>query len=182
MLRKSATDAFVVQFGYRGDPQVDNCWDSRMTINTTWSVHSPGNQRGYVSFSMDSTNQTGDNPNCTSPTYCARGFSTNLFINLADNARLDAPGFSVVGAVRGAAGMAVVDSLFSGYGECQELCPPDGGDRFCVGRGEACAGVSVARLLSQGAGYLRAERPRLDRVLHVRAAPAAPSPDVGPLQ
>jgi cyclophilin family peptidyl-prolyl cis-trans isomerase len=174
VLRRSDAEAFVAQFGYRGDPRVDRCWDARMTLNTTWSVHPPGNQRGYVAFAMGSENQTGRNPNCTSTSYCARGFSANLFVNLADNRRLDAPGFSVVGAVRGAAGMAVVDRLYAGYGECRELCPPAAADPFCVGRGRACAGVSVARLLARGAAYLRAEKPLLDRVLHVHAAPLPP--------
>ena len=100
VLRRSAAEAFVVQFGYRGDPDVDNCWDTRMTVNATWPVHPPGNQRGYVSFAMGAANQTGRDPNCTASaaSYCARGFSTNIFVNLADNRRLDPPGFAVVGA------------------------------------------------------------------------------------
>ena len=176
-LRASAAQAFVVQFGYRGDPAIDACWDSRMAVNDTWSVQPPGNRRGYVSFAMGAEDQTGRNPNCTSPTYCARGFSANLFVNLADNGpRLDSPGFAVLGAVRGAAGMAVADRLFAGYGEVAELCPAAAADPYCVGTGAACAGVSVGRLLAEGGRYLRAEKPLLDRVLRVRAAAASSLP------
>jgi hypothetical protein len=55
----NASTSFVVQFGYRGDPTVDACWDQNLTSNTTWSVHPPGNQRGAVAFSMNAINNTG---------------------------------------------------------------------------------------------------------------------------
>lgn len=80
-LYKGPDNNFVVQFGYRGVPDVDACWDAHMTSNATWSVHAPGNVRGTVSFSMDAVGQTHVNPNCTSPAYCAQGFSTNIFVN-----------------------------------------------------------------------------------------------------
>ena len=177
VLRKSPSEAFVVQFGYRGDPEIDECWDSRMSISTTWSVNPPGNQRGYVSFSMEAVNQTGENPNCTSDAYCAQGFSTNIFINLADNRRLDAAGFSIFGKVRG---IEIVDRLFARYGDCQELCAIGSSDPFCVGTGSECEGVSMTRLLAEGAPYIRAEKPLLDFTLRVAIAPstaatAAPS-------
>ena len=168
MLRRSATDAFVVQFGYRGDAAVDTCWDAAMTSNATWSVAAPGNVRGTLSFSMDAVAPAdAHNPNCTSTSYCAQGFSTNVFINLADNsARLDPPGFSIVGRVRDA-GMAVVDALYAGYGEVQDLCAPGATDRFCVGTGAQCAGVNMTRLVAEGNAYLQSERPLLDSVYGV---------------
>lgn len=74
-----------------------------------------------VSFSMDAVDQTNSNPNCTSPSYCAQGFSTNIFINYANNTRLDASGFSPFGYIS-EADMMVVDALYSGYGEVSDLC------------------------------------------------------------
>ena len=76
--RLNASAAWVVQFGYRGQPAVDACWDRRQTSNDTWRTHAPGNVRGTVAFSMDAVKA---NPNCTTPEYCAQGFSTNIFVN-----------------------------------------------------------------------------------------------------
>jgi hypothetical protein len=165
MLRKSANESFVVQFGYNGVPAIDQCWDQNMTSDATWSVHKPGNVRGTVSFSMGSTTP-GSNPNCTSSEYCAQGFSTNLFINLRDNsAHLDPPGFSPVGMIRGE-GMNVVDSLYSGYGEVADLCTSKtSSDKFCNGVGAQCQGVNMTTLTSYGTFYLLAEKPNVDFVM-----------------
>jgi cyclophilin family peptidyl-prolyl cis-trans isomerase len=122
--RINSTMAWVVQFGYRGEPAVDKCWDEKRTSNETWSVSRPGNARGTVAFSMNAVAPSSDMVNCTSDLYCAQGFSTNIFINYADNVRLDSPGFSVFGYVE-AGGMRVVDKLFAGYGEVSELCQGD---------------------------------------------------------
>ncbi len=80
---------FVVQFGYRGDPTVDNCWDDKMTSNETAPVVAPGNLRGYLSMSMGALlNKTAQTPYCAEgASYCALGFSTNVFINYANNSR-----------------------------------------------------------------------------------------------
>ena len=158
----NASTRFVVQFGYRSEPAVDALWDAETTLNTTWSVHAPGNVRGSVAFSMNAAapgepHGPGTNPNCTDPTYCAVGFSTNIFINYGDNTRLNAPGFSVFGTVS-EAGMAEngVDALYGGYGECVELCGKGCcsdvvpctaacGDR--VGEGESESGRAVGGAL-----------------------------------
>jgi hypothetical protein len=114
------------------------------------------------------------NPNCTSTQYCAQGFSTNIFINLNNNSRLDAPGFSIFGEID-EEGMKVVDSLYSGYGEVSDLCQPPSTDPFCVGTGEANKGVSMERLLKEGTPYIDKDFPLLDRVitttLHHRGIP-----------
>ena len=44
--------------------------------------------------------------------------SHQLFINLADNRQLDAMGFAPIGRV--VEGLAVVDSLYAGYGEAPD--------------------------------------------------------------
>jgi hypothetical protein len=142
-------------------------------------VHTPGNVRGTVAFSMGAVPP---NKNCSSSEYCAQGFSTNIFINLANNTRLDANGFSIFGEVL-PPGMDVVDRLFAGYGECSELCPARAGalreegariDPFCVGFGTACQGVSMDRLLAEGTDYWRREKRRLDVVHDVRTYPSHP--------
>ena len=119
---------FVAQFGLPADPALAAAWRDRMIpddeVRTT-------NARGTVSF--------------------ARGGpatrSTQLFINLRDNARLDALGgfgFPPVGRVT--SGMDVVDALHSGYGEG----PPGG-------RGPAQDSIRM-----QGNTYLARSFPRLD--------------------
>jgi peptidyl-prolyl cis-trans isomerase A (cyclophilin A) len=42
--------------------------------------------------------------------------TTQLYINYGNNSRLDASGFTPIGVVQGK-GMAVVDAIYSGYGE-----------------------------------------------------------------
>mmetsp|Transcript_74613 Transcript_74613/g.207392 ORF Transcript_74613/g.207392 Transcript_74613/m.207392 type:complete len:291 (+) Transcript_74613:31-903(+) len=168
--RISATKSWVVQFGYSGEPSVDQCWDQLQTSNETWSVHPPGNVRGTVAFSMDAVQATGANPNCTAEDYCAQGFSTNVYINYANNSRLDQHGFAIVGFVL-ETGMDVVDRLYAGYGEVCDLCPADGSgrhyDEFCKGFGHACQGVNMTRLVQEGETYLSREKPLLDRILSI---------------
>lgn len=38
---KSKNQAFVVQFGYRGVPEIDQCWDNNLTSLETCSVKVP---------------------------------------------------------------------------------------------------------------------------------------------
>lgn len=158
----SPPPAFVVQFGYRGVPVVDRCWDQQQTSNSTWKPIPLGNQRGTVAFSMNAL-PAGHDKNCTSTDYCAVGFSTNLFVNLANNSRLDAPGFAPFGQID-AAGMMVIDRLYHDYGEVCDLCGANSTDRYCVGRGPGCKGCSMDRLLGQGTPYLEANFPLLDYV------------------
>jgi peptidyl-prolyl cis-trans isomerase A (cyclophilin A) len=71
-----------------------------------------------------------------------------VFISYGDNSQLDAMGFAPFGEVEGD-GMAVVDQLFTGYGE--------GAPR---GRGP-----DQMRLQSEGNAYLEAKFPKLDGVV-----------------
>jgi cyclophilin family peptidyl-prolyl cis-trans isomerase len=182
--RINATTAWVVQFGYRGEPDVDKCWEDKRTDNTTWSVHKPGNVRGTVAFSMNAAPPSPLLPNCTSEQYCAQGFSTNIFINYANNTRLDAPGFSVFGYIE-AGGMRVVDRLYAEYGEVSDLCGGNSaqksaaGSTFCNGHGDACKGVSMSRLLNEGHAYWSSERPKLDSILSVTISKHHPKMDDG---
>jgi peptidyl-prolyl cis-trans isomerase A (cyclophilin A) len=88
---------FVVQFGIHGDPTIASKW-LESNIQDDKVVES--NKRGFLTFAKSGA------PNSR---------STQLFINLIDNDRLDAMGFSAFGKV--SKGMDVVDKLYGGYGE-----------------------------------------------------------------
>jgi peptidyl-prolyl cis-trans isomerase A (cyclophilin A) len=122
---------FIAQFGIPGDPAVGAIWQHR-TFADDAVTHS--NVRGTIAFAM-----TGPNTR-----------TTQLYISLVDNSRLDAQGFAPIGRVID--GMAVVDSLYSGYGENS-----GGGVR---------AGKQAA-LFSGGNAYLDREYPKLDRLIHI---------------
>lgn len=88
---------FVAQFGIHGDPSLAMKW-LRSTIPDDPVTES--NRRGFVTYAKTSE------PNSR---------SVQLFINLRDNAQLDAAGFSPFGQV--VEGMDVVDQLYSGFGD-----------------------------------------------------------------
>jgi peptidyl-prolyl cis-trans isomerase A (cyclophilin A) len=87
---------FVVQFGLNGDPKVNEPWDAKRLPDD--SVRQT-NARGTIVFA----------------TQGPKTRTHQLFINLADNARLDGMGFAPIGRV--IEGMNVVDSLYADYGE-----------------------------------------------------------------
>jgi len=89
---------FVVQFGIHGDPALASLWlESNIQDDPVVS----SNKRGYITFAKSSA------PNSR---------STQIFINLQDNTRLDGMGFAPFGKIDDA-GMAIVDKLYGGYGE-----------------------------------------------------------------
>lgn len=88
---------FVVQFGMHGDPSTNAQWQDR---NLPDDPVKQTNRRGTVTYAKSTA------PNSR---------STQLFINLGDNAGLDGQGFSPIGEV--VEGMSVVDALYSGYGD-----------------------------------------------------------------
>lgn len=90
---------FVVQFGIHGDPDLAMKWLQSNIPDDEKVVQS--NKRGFLTFAKSGA------PNSR---------STQLFINLRDNDRLDSMGFSAFGKVSGK-GMDVVDKLYDGYGE-----------------------------------------------------------------
>ena len=73
--------------------------------------------------------------------------TTQLFVNLADNRRLDAEGFAPVGVV--VEGMDVVERLYAGYGEAA---------------GGGMRGGRQAPVFEGGNAYLDRAYPRLDRL------------------
>jgi peptidyl-prolyl cis-trans isomerase A (cyclophilin A) len=90
---------FVAQFGMNGDPKVNAEWSDRTIPDEPVKET---NAKGTIVFATSGPNSR----------------SNQLFINLADNPRLDAMGFAPFGRV--VDGMAVVDSIYSGYGEAPD--------------------------------------------------------------
>lgn len=120
---------FVAQFGIPGDPAVAAVWRSQ-TIRDDPVRQS--NTRGFLAYAM------------TGPD--AR--TTQIFINLGDNSRLDKDGFAPFGRV--VAGMEVVERLYAGYGE---------------GAGGGMRGGRQGKIFEGGNSYLDREFPKLDRLL-----------------
>ena len=119
---------FMAQFGVNGDPAVNAAWKDRALPDDP-VAHS--NERGTVTFAAKSS------PNSR---------STQLFISYRDNSNLDGMGFAPIGRVT--EGMAVVDSLYSGYGEGA----PDGN------------GPDQFRAQAEGNAYLERSFPKLDYI------------------
>jgi len=118
---------FMVQFGINADPKVSAVWRD---ANINDDPVKQSNTRGMITFATRGPNTR----------------TTQLFINYADNARLDSQGFAPFGQV--VSGMNVVDALYSGYGE--------GAPRG--------AGPEQGRIQSEGNGYLIKEFPKLDYI------------------
>jgi len=89
-------EGFVVQFGISGEPAVSRVW-REATIEDEPVVEN--NTRGAISFAKSGKNSR----------------TTQVFINLGDNRRLDQMGFSPFGRV--VKGMTVVGQLYSNYAE-----------------------------------------------------------------
>lgn len=123
-----AINGFMVQFGIHGDPEINAVWSD---ANINDEPVKASNKRGFLTYAKS------NRPNTR---------STQLYINLVDNLSLDSMGFSPIGQV--VEGMAVVDSLHSGYGE--------GAPR---GRGPS------QQLFSEGGNaYLKKQFPNLDYI------------------
>lgn len=120
-------DGFVAQFGIHGDPEVAAQWRAK-AIPDDEVVAS--NKAGTISFAMAGPGTR----------------TTQLFVNLADNTRLDSMGFSPVAEVTD--GMDVVEALHADYGEGAP-------------RGN---GPDQGSIQARGNEYLKSEFPKLDYV------------------
>jgi peptidyl-prolyl cis-trans isomerase A (cyclophilin A) len=118
---------FMAQFGFHGDPAVSRAWEAFPMPDDPVRA---SNTRGMLTFANRGPNSR----------------TVQLFVNTGNNVNLDALGFAPVGQVL--EGMAVVDSLYSGYGE--------GAPR---GRGP-----DQARIAAEGNAYLARAFPRLDAI------------------
>lgn len=130
---------FVVQFGLSANSKVSKAWDQAKIKDDPVKQ---SNHRGYLTFATSGANTR----------------TTQFFINLGENAGLDAQGFSPFGQV--SQGMDVVDKIYSGYGE-----KPDQG-----------------LITNQGKAYVDKNFPKLDKILTtaIEPPPAAAAPAKAP--
>lgn len=93
----NASFRFVSQFGLSGIPAVDAAWN-RWKVSNATAPALQSNERGTVSFSMGAIICEPGNddpcaalrPNCTADDYCALNYSTEIFVNYANNSRAKA--------------------------------------------------------------------------------------------
>ena len=116
---------FMAQFGVHGDPELAVVWrEAKIGDDPVKQSNLPG----YLTFAKAGADTR----------------TTQFFINLIDNSRLDADGFSPIGKV--VSGMEVVKQIYSGYGK------------------PAGIGPDQSRLQSEGNKYLKSDFPKLDYI------------------
>jgi peptidyl-prolyl cis-trans isomerase A (cyclophilin A) len=118
---------FVVQFGISAYPQVSAAWKD---ANIKDDPVAQSNLRGNIVFATAGPNTR----------------TTQVFVNLVDNKRLDSMGFAAFGQVSD--GMSVVEALYGGYGEGA----PQG------------AGPDQDEMEKKGKAYLDQGWPKLDSI------------------
>ena len=126
---------FVAQFGISAYPPVNAVWE-KATIKDDPVTQS--NKKYFLTFATAGPNTR----------------TTQLFINLADNPRLDGMGFAAFGQVTD--GMNVVDTLYADYGEGA----PGG------------SGPNQDEIQKQGKPYLDKNFPQLDYIKTTALTPA----------
>jgi len=122
---------FVVQFGISPNPAVSAAWKHTEIKDDPVSQT---NKRGSITFATAGPNTR----------------TTQIFINLKDNARLDGMGFSPFGVVDGN-GINVVEMMYEGYGDS--------------------AGPDQDQLEKQGDPYLKKGWPKLDYIKSAALVP-----------
>lgn len=125
---------YIAQWGLHGDSAVNAAWKGKYLADDPPRSR---NTRGSYAFSYEGSGREHTR-------------NTQIYVNLADNPRNDAEPFTVLGTV--VEGMAVLDSLYGGYGE------------------ESGSGVRQGRqgpLERGGNVYMDREFPKLDRILRV---------------
>ena len=125
---------FVVQFGIAEKPAVSAAWKHTEIQDDPVTQT---NKRGYLSFATAGPNTR----------------TTQVFINLKDNPRLDGMGFSPFAVIEGK-GMNVVEMMYEGYGDN--------------------AGPEQDKIETQGTPYLKKGWPKLD---YIKSASIAGTPD-----
>jgi peptidyl-prolyl cis-trans isomerase A (cyclophilin A) len=126
---------FVAQFGISAYPPVNAVWE-KATVKDDPVIQS--NKKYFLTFATAGPNTR----------------TTQLFINLADNPRLDSMGFAPFGQVTD--GMNVVDTLYADYGEGA----PSG------------SGPDQDEIQKQGKPYLDKNFPKLDYIKTTTLTPA----------
>ena len=126
---------FMVQFGISGNPKIAAAWAH---ANLRDDPVKQGNKRGRITYAMAGPNTR----------------TTQVFINFKDNSNLDKDGFAAFGEVTD--GMDVVDKLYGGYGDMQEM----GGH-----------GPSPSKIESEGNAYLDKNFSQLDKIKTAKILP-----------
>lgn len=129
-----AIRGFVVQFGINGDPKVNKQWSA---IPIRDDPPKMSNKPGTVTFATSGPDSR----------------TTQVFINLADNSRLDNQGFTPFGEVT--QGMDNVEKFYMDYGEG----PPNGN------------GPDQAAITDIGNAYLEEHFSKLDCIKTARVEP-----------
>jgi peptidyl-prolyl cis-trans isomerase A (cyclophilin A) len=134
---------FVAQFGISAYPAVTTAWKG---TDIKDDPVTQSNKKGYITFATAGPNTR----------------TTQVFINLVDNARLDRMGFAPFGVVEGD-GMKVVEMFYDQYGDK--------------------AGPDQPKIESQGKPYLDKGWPKLDTIKSatlLTSTPAAASKPATP--
>jgi peptidyl-prolyl cis-trans isomerase A (cyclophilin A) len=129
---------FVAQGGLHGVPAVNAIWRAAAIQDDPVTQ---SNTRGMLTFATSGPNSR----------------TTQFFLNLGDNANLDAMGFAPIGRVRD---LSMLDKIYSGYGE----------------GAPAGEGPMQAKIQREGNAYLRAEFPKLDFIEHASIADTKEAP------
>jgi peptidyl-prolyl cis-trans isomerase A (cyclophilin A) len=133
---------FIVQFGLSPTPSVNKALEN---ANIKDDPVSQSNRAGTITFAISGPNTR----------------TTQVFINLGNNASLDSQGFAPFGQVT--SGLDVVQALYGGYGDLPEM----GGQ-----------GPSEAAIAAHGKPYLDKNFPKLDSIISatiISPAPSAPA-------
>jgi peptidyl-prolyl cis-trans isomerase A (cyclophilin A) len=128
---------FVVQFGLSAHPQVNAAW---MNARIKDDPVKASNKRGFITFATGGPNTR----------------TTQVFINLGNNARLDSMGFSPFGEVT--EGLDVVEQFYNGYTEAPTS--------------------KQAEISNGGNAWLEKNFPKLDKIL--KATVISPAPAAAP--
>lgn len=123
---------FITQFGLAGNPAHSQVWMNQPIKDDPNKI---SNVRGTIAFAFTEPNTR----------------TTQLYVNMVDNSRLDSGGFAPLGRI--SKGMDVVDQIYSGYGE------DSGGG---VRRG------NQSKIIAEGNAYLDREFPLLDKLIRAR--------------
>ena len=126
---------FVAQFGISAYPAVTTAWKG---TDIKDDPVTQSNKKGYITFATAGPNTR----------------TTQVFINLVDNARLDRMGFAPFGVVEGD-GMKVVEMFYDQYGDK--------------------AGPDQPKIESQGKPYLDKGWPKLDTIKSATLLTSAPA-------
>jgi len=118
---------FVVQFGISPYPAVSKAWVDAVIPD---DPRRESNTRGTITFATAGKDTR----------------TTQVFVNLGDNTRLDPMGFAPFGRVT--SGLSVVDRLYSGYGDKLTSLQPE--------------------IESKGEKFLVQNYPKLDRIVRAR--------------